>query len=143
MIRRPPRSTLSSSSAASDVYKRQDQLFAITYTIHSQEALNSIRRSMTTDGFDTVRLLLDQYSGQAVRSLQAVKDTQELASRKKDIFDYFTKVISQEQDLSQLLSAYFESRGFDKNFKHRIIINDLEMIDNDTIVIYKKEGLLN
>ena len=25
MIRRPPRSTLSSSSAASDVYKRQDQ----------------------------------------------------------------------------------------------------------------------
>ncbi|HZY24600.1 MAG TPA: HAMP domain-containing sensor histidine kinase [Bacteroidales bacterium] len=125
------------------IWQQKDQLFAITYTIHSQEALNSIRRSMTTDGFDTVRLLLDQYSGQAVRSLQAVKDTQELASRKKDIFDYFTKVISQEQDLSQLLSAYFESRGFDKNFKHRIIINDLEMIDNDTIVIYKKEGLLN
>eukprot|EP00658_Telonema_sp_P-2_P013994 TRINITY_DN15307_c0_g1_i1.p1 TRINITY_DN15307_c0_g1~~TRINITY_DN15307_c0_g1_i1.p1 ORF type:complete len:113 (-),score=25.30 TRINITY_DN15307_c0_g1_i1:22-360(-) len=28
MIRRPPRSTLSSSSAASDVYKRQKMLFA-------------------------------------------------------------------------------------------------------------------
>src|SRR5664280_2980523 len=27
MIRRPPRSTLSSSSAASDVYKRQERLF--------------------------------------------------------------------------------------------------------------------
>eukprot|EP00658_Telonema_sp_P-2_P042441 TRINITY_DN30476_c0_g1_i1.p1 TRINITY_DN30476_c0_g1~~TRINITY_DN30476_c0_g1_i1.p1 ORF type:complete len:131 (+),score=38.02 TRINITY_DN30476_c0_g1_i1:126-518(+) len=29
MIRRPPRSTLSSSSAASDVYKRQDELAAV------------------------------------------------------------------------------------------------------------------
>eukprot|EP00658_Telonema_sp_P-2_P004659 TRINITY_DN11723_c0_g1_i1.p1 TRINITY_DN11723_c0_g1~~TRINITY_DN11723_c0_g1_i1.p1 ORF type:complete len:156 (+),score=59.43 TRINITY_DN11723_c0_g1_i1:92-559(+) len=29
MIRRPPRSTLSSSSAASDVYKRQDQVSAL------------------------------------------------------------------------------------------------------------------
>lgn len=125
------------------IWQQKDQLFAITYTIYSQEALNSIRRSMTTDGFDTVRLLLDQYSGQAVRSLHNVKDVQELASRKKDIFDYFTKVVNQEQDLSQLLSAYFESRGFDKNFKHRIRINDLEMIDNDTIVIYKKEVPLN
>ena len=125
------------------IWQQKDQLFAITYTIHSQEALNSIRRSMTTDGFDTVRLLLDQYSEKAVRSLHAVKDAQELAIRKKDIFDYFTKVVNQEQDLSQLLSAYFESRGFDKNFKHRIIINDLEMIDNDTIVIYKQEGPLD
>ena len=30
MIRRPPRSTLSSSSAASDVYKRQEQGHAVT-----------------------------------------------------------------------------------------------------------------
>src|SRR5674536_214423 len=29
MIRRPPRSTLSSSSAASDVYKRQDSIFEV------------------------------------------------------------------------------------------------------------------
>ena len=30
MIRRPPRSTLDRSSAASDVYKRQDQVFELT-----------------------------------------------------------------------------------------------------------------
>ena len=29
MIRRPPRSTLSSSSAASDVYKRQEQIISV------------------------------------------------------------------------------------------------------------------
>src|SRR5664280_3738404 len=41
MIRRPPRSTLSSSSAASDVYKRQlwngDVLCKCTGTVHSQD----------------------------------------------------------------------------------------------------------
>lgn len=122
------------------IWQQKDELFAISYTIHSQEALNSIRRSMSTDGFDTVRLLLDQYSEKAVKSLHDAKNETELAAKKKDILDYFTKVVNQEQDLSQLLSAYFESRKFDKNFKHRIIINDLEMIDNDTIVIYKNVG---
>ncbi len=122
------------------IWQQKDQLFAISYTIHSQEALNSIRRSGVSSGFDTISMILDQYSGQAVKRLRQVKGENELASMKKDIFDYFTKVVNEEQDLSQLLSAYFESRGWDKNFKHRIIINDLEMIDNDTVVVYKKEG---
>jgi two-component system phosphate regulon sensor histidine kinase PhoR len=122
------------------IWQQKDELFAIRYTIRSQEALNSIRRTMSTDGFDTVRLLLDQYSEKEVKSLHNAKNETELADKKKDIFDYFTKVVNQEQDLSQLVSAYFASRNFDKNFKHRIIINDLEMIDNDTIIIYKNEG---
>jgi|WetSurMetagenome_2_1015567.scaffolds.fasta_scaffold79230_2 two-component system, OmpR family, phosphate regulon sensor histidine kinase PhoR len=123
------------------IWHQKDQLFAISYTIHSQEALNAIRRSGGSSGFDTVGMILDQYSGQVIKRLRATKNENELAAIKKEIIDYFTKVVNQEQDLSQLLSAYFESRGFDKNFKHRIIINDLEMIDNDTIVIYKKDGL--
>jgi signal transduction histidine kinase len=122
------------------IWEQKDELFAIRYTIHSQEALNAMRRSMSTDGFDTVRLLLDQYSGNAVKSLHAAKDPTELARSKKDIYDYFNKVVNQEQDLSQLLSSYFESRSFDKNFNFRIIINDLEMINNDTTIIYKREG---
>jgi signal transduction histidine kinase len=122
------------------IWQQKDELFAISYTIRSQEALNAIRRTMSTDGFDTVRLLLDQYSEKEVKSLHNAKNETELADEKKDIFEYFTKVVNQEQDLSQLVSAYFASRNFDKNFKHRIIINDLEMIDNDTIIIYKNEG---
>src|SRR5674536_407638 len=35
MIRRPPRSTLSSSSAASDVYKRQDPMSPLRWTTKS------------------------------------------------------------------------------------------------------------
>lgn len=121
------------------VWKQKDELFAITYTIRSQEALNSIRRGMT-DGFDTVRMLLDQYSEKAVNELRSAKDTKDYAQTKKDILDYFTKVVNQEQDLSGMLSSYFESRHFDKNFKVKIILNNLEMIDIDTTVIYRKEN---
>jgi signal transduction histidine kinase len=125
------------------VWKQREEMFAITYTIHSQEALNAIWRGMSTDGFDTVRLLLDQYSGQAVKKLHTVKDPDKLANLKKDVFDYFTKVVNQEQDLSGLLSDYFESRKFDKNFRYKIIIKDIELIDIDTTIIYRRPGLTN
>jgi two-component system phosphate regulon sensor histidine kinase PhoR len=125
------------------VWKQKNELFAIRYTIRSQEALYNIWKGKSTDGFDTVRLLLDQYSEQSVKDLHTINDKKELADRKKDILAYFTKVVNQEQDLSGLLSQYFESRGFDKNFNYKIIINSVEMIDVDTIVVYQKEGFSN
>jgi signal transduction histidine kinase len=118
------------------VWKQKDEMFAIRYTIRSQEALNYIRRG----GFDTVRMLLDPYSEKANKELHATKNKQELEASKKDILAYFTKVVNQEQDLSALLSSYFESRGFEKNLQYKIVINNLEMIDKDTIVVFQKEG---
>jgi hypothetical protein len=44
------------------VWKQKNELFAIKFFVLSQEAIYNIRREMSTDGFDTVRLLLDQYS---------------------------------------------------------------------------------
>jgi signal transduction histidine kinase len=111
--------------------------------MHSQEALNYIRRGMSTDGFDTVRFLLSNYSEKANKELHAIKDEKELAAKKKAILNYFTKVINQEQDLSGLLSTYFGSRGFEKNFNSSIVINNLEMISNDTIVVYRSEDFAN
>ena len=66
---------------------------------------------------------------------------QRLLDVKKEILDYFTKAVNQEQDLSGLLSKYFESRHMDKNFKYKIIIDNIDIIDNDTIPIYTKGGL--
>lgn len=122
------------------VWKQKEEMFAISYTIRSQEAVNFIWRAMSTDGFDTVRLLLDQNSPHFTEQLRAVKDKEQLANLKKDILDYFTTVVNREQDLSTLLSSYFESRSLDKNFRFKIVVNDLEMIDKDTTVIYRKKG---
>jgi two-component system phosphate regulon sensor histidine kinase PhoR len=83
---------------------------------------------------------LDPYSQQAYKELRKIRNEEELKIKKSDILDYFTKVVNQEQDLSELLVSYFESRGFEKHFKYKIIINDLEMIGNDTVVIFQREG---
>jgi signal transduction histidine kinase/plasmid maintenance system killer protein len=124
------------------IWLQRDEVFAITYTIHSQEGIYSIWKEKATDGFDTLRFVLDHYaSTQALEELRAAKNATELENTKKDILNYVTKAANQEEDLSGMLSKYFENRGFDKNFKFKIIINKLEIIDNDTVEIYKREGM--
>src|SRR5664280_2210318 len=113
------------------IWKQKNELFALEYTIYSKEALSYFSRRMSTDGFDTVRFLLRQYSEQAVKELHEAKDEKELAAKKKDILDYVTTVVNKEQDLSEFLSDYFGRRGFEKNFNYSIVINDLEIISND------------
>jgi len=125
------------------VWKQKNEMFALRYSMLSKDALTFISRRMPTDGFDTVRFLLTKYSEQANKELHAIKDKKELFEKKKDILDYFTKVVTQEQDLSGMLSSYFERRGFEKNFNYSIVINNLEMINNDTIVVYRSEDFAN
>eukprot|EP00658_Telonema_sp_P-2_P001278 TRINITY_DN10482_c0_g1_i2.p1 TRINITY_DN10482_c0_g1~~TRINITY_DN10482_c0_g1_i2.p1 ORF type:complete len:184 (-),score=52.86 TRINITY_DN10482_c0_g1_i2:60-611(-) len=50
MIRRPPRSTLSSSSAASDVYKRQSQPVVFTQVLDAKKGGKGCSVSMAWDG---------------------------------------------------------------------------------------------
>jgi signal transduction histidine kinase len=125
------------------IWKQKDEMFALRYTMRSQEALNYIRRGMPTDGFDTVRFILSRYSEQANKELHSIKAEQELTARKKEILDYFTKAVNQEQDFSGLLSSYFGMRGFERNFNFKIVINDLEMINTDTIVVFRADGFSN
>ena len=125
------------------VWKQKNELFAIRYTIRSQEALYNIWKDMSTDGFDTVRILLDQKSGEYIKELATLKDEKELENLKQEILSYFTKVVNQEQDLSGLLSSYFESRGLDKNFKYKIVINNVELIAADTLIVYQRKGFIN
>jgi signal transduction histidine kinase len=125
------------------IYKQKNESFAIRYTIWSREAWGSIRSGMGTDGFDTVKIILDEYSGKAINELRALKDTDQIESKKKDIFDYFNVAVNKEQDLSDLLSSYFESHGVDRNFKCTINLKKVELIDKDTILVYQREGYTN
>jgi two-component system, OmpR family, phosphate regulon sensor histidine kinase PhoR len=125
------------------IWQQKNEMFALRYNILSKDALSYMSKRMSTDGFDTVRLLLQQYSEQAVKELQKATNEKEMESAKKDILDYFTTVLNKEQDLSGLLSDYFGRRGFPKNFNYSIVIQDLEMISNDTTVIFQSQDFLN
>ncbi len=123
------------------VWLQKNELFAIRYAVRSQEGISYIYREMRTSGFDTLDYVLGHYSSkQAIDELNAAKGEKELAVAKKDILDYFTKAANQEEDLSGLLSKYFESRHYDKNFKFKIVVDYIDILDNDTIPIYKKDG---
>ena len=70
MIRRPPRSTLDRSSAASDVYKRQVPFYGVVVAcaddFHTLEILPRIKRPILTYGRSesaSFRVLEENYSG--------------------------------------------------------------------------------
>ncbi len=125
------------------IWKQKNETFALRYTILSKEALSFMSRRMSTDGFDTVRFLLRRYSEEAVKLLHETKDENELAARKKDVLEHFTFYLNHEQDLSGMLSDYFNRRGFEKKFNFSILINDLEIISNDTITVYRSDNYTN
>jgi signal transduction histidine kinase len=125
------------------IWNQKNETFALRYTILSKEALTFMNRRMSTDGFDTVRFLLRRYSEEAVKVLHETKDENEFAARKKDVLDHFAYYLNHEQDLSGMLADYFNRRGFEKNFNFSIIINDLEIISNDTITVYRSENYTN
>ena len=128
---------------AGGIWKQKDEMFALNYTLRAQEALTFINRRIPSYGFDTVRFILNKYSDQAVKEIKAVKTREDLESKKKEILDSYIKVLNQEQDLSDLLSAYFERRGWEKKFNISIIIHNLELIGNDTTIIYRSEDFNN
>jgi len=121
------------------IWKQKNEMFGLRYTMYSQEALYFINRRLSTDGFDTVRYVLSKKSEQVSKELKGIKDSSALEIKKREILDFFTEVLKNEQDLSGLLAGYFERRGYEKKFVYSIVINDLDIISSDTIQIFHRE----
>jgi two-component system phosphate regulon sensor histidine kinase PhoR len=122
-----------------DIWKQKNEMFALKYTMRSQEALYFINRRISSDGFDTVRFVLSRYSEQAGREINLIHDTSAMALKKKEILEYFTVALNKEQDLSDFLASYFDRRGWEKKFVYYIVINDLDIITDDTVSIIHRE----
>jgi len=124
---------------ARNIWNQKDEMFTLRYTLRSQEALSFMRNRLKTDGFDTVRFILGKYSENACRELHELKDPKQVETKKNEIYEFFQQVLNREQDLSDMLTAYFERRGYEKNFNFSIIISNLELIDKDTTLIYRSD----
>ena len=122
------------------IWKQKDEMFNLRYRMLSQEALTAMSRRWNTDGFDTARYILSEFSRQIVKEVAAISNDSVLNAKKKDILEFVTDVLNEEQFLSNFLSGYFERQGIEKDFNHKIIINYFELIDFDTrIPIYISE----
>jgi signal transduction histidine kinase len=126
------------------VWQQKDELFNLRYRIFSQDALSSMSRRFSTDGFDTAKFIISSQSAKYIKELSALKDDSAIATKKRDIMAFVTKALLQEQDLSEYLSNYFSRQGIDKNFVFKIVINRFELIDKDTrIPVYASEEFAN
>lgn len=125
------------------IWKQKNEMFALRYTMRSQEALYFINRRMSSDGFDTVRFILSRQAEKFNKELSEISDSAGLTLKKKEILDNFIYILNKEQDLSGLLAAYFERRRYDKKFDHSIAINSLEFLNNDTIIVFRSENFPN
>jgi two-component system, OmpR family, phosphate regulon sensor histidine kinase PhoR len=112
------------------LWKQQNEMLTIRYRSLPQEALGALRESNTVH--DTVRYLLNQYSVKVIKELSEIKDEHMLNEKKKEIFNYFTVALNKEQDFTTYLSNYLEEQGFEKNFKYRIDITNIEILTSDT-----------
>ena len=122
------------------VWKTTGEMLPLKYRSLSIEARESIRGSRSVDPFDTVKFLLNQYSTKVAAELPGITDEQKLAEKKKEILEYFSGALIMEEDFSSFLSAYYESQGFEKEFNHRIEIQNLDIISQDTFHIYRSEN---
>lgn len=127
------------------VWKQKNEMFSITYSQRTREALGyfyKLRQGKfrSDDGFDTVRILLNDYSTRMAHEVFKMKDPDSLKRKKSEILEYVRAIIDREEDLSNMLSSYFESRNMEKNVSHSIVINDLEFLNSDTATIYQSEN---
>ena len=126
------------------MWKQKDEMFNLRYRVFSQDALSSMYRRLSTDGFDTARFIINGYSIQATKDILTLRGDSAIAAKKRDILAFVTKALIQEQDLSAYLSNYFERIGIDKNFNFKIVVNRFDLISNDSIIpVYTSEAFAN
>lgn len=122
------------------LWKQQNEMLTIRYRSLPQEAIANLRESNTVH--DTVRYILNLYSEKQASELQGIKDEKLLDEKRKEITNYFTVALNREQDFTAYLSDYLDKQGFEKNFKYRIDITNIEIFTSDTssVIIYRKDG---
>src|SRR5665648_1302913 len=89
MIRRPPRSTLSSSSAASDVYKRQEY----------------VDRYGKAKAVDLIKMLYGSYNKAVLIVTLGTKDIEKYREKVRKIADFFGWDVGEEDGELSLLTA--------------------------------------
>jgi signal transduction histidine kinase len=115
------------------VWRQKDEMFDLRYKTLSQDVVSKLSKLNNNAGFDTALILVNNYAEEVMRKeIFTIKNEQDLLSRKKQIFNDVSKILMLEQDLSGILSSYFESQGFEKDFNFKIEINYLQLIDFET-----------
>jgi signal transduction histidine kinase len=115
------------------VWRQKDEMFDLRYKTLSQDVITKLNKLNNNAGFDTAYILINNYAEEIMRKeIFTIRTEQDLLSLKKQVFNDVSKILTLEQDLSGILSSYFESQGYEKDFNFRISINLLQLLDFET-----------
>ena len=93
------------------VWRQKDEMFNLRYRFSSQDALASQNRRLGTDGFDTARMMIDNFAEKAVAEISQMTDSAAIELKKKDFLYFVRFVLNEEQDLSGLISIILNAGG--------------------------------
>jgi signal transduction histidine kinase len=117
------------------IWRQKNEMFDLRYKTLSQDVITRMNRMNNNAGFDTAYILINTYAEGIMRKdIFGVKNEKDLQTLKTQVLDDVSKILSLEQDLSPILSSYFESQGYEKDFNFRIEVNYLQLIDFETKV---------
>jgi two-component system, OmpR family, phosphate regulon sensor histidine kinase PhoR len=116
-----------------NVWEQKSEMFDLRYKTLSQDVVNKLNKQYTNVHFDTALFLINNYADSIMRkAIFTIRNEQDLIKLKTRVFDDVSSILTREQDLSDILSSYFESQGYEKNFNIKIVINNLQLIDFET-----------
>ncbi len=120
------------------VWLQKDEVFALRYRSVSQEAIQEMAAYDSYNGFKKAYFIIDDITPLYIKESRALLNTGDSALFAKDIRENYTKILAEDQLLSEYLSKYYEKLGLENKIKPIIYVNYIDLIDiQDNIRVYK------
>ncbi|MDT8401806.1 MAG: HAMP domain-containing sensor histidine kinase [Bacteroidales bacterium] len=120
------------------VWKQKDEVFALRYRSESREAIHEMATFDPYNGFKKAYFIIDDISHLYLPKRKALLNPEDSAIFAQNLRESCTKILSEDQVLSEYLSKYFNKLGLENKIKPLIYVNYIDLIDiQENIRVYK------
>ncbi|HDZ41545.1 MAG TPA: HAMP domain-containing histidine kinase [Bacteroidetes bacterium] len=120
------------------VWKQKDEVFSLKYRSESREAIHEMATFDPYNGFKKAYFIIDDISRLYLQKKKALLNPVDSVIFAQNLRESYTKILSEDQILSEYLSKYFDKLGLENKIKPLIYVNYIDLIDiQDNIRVYK------
>jgi len=120
------------------IWIQKDEVFKLKYRVGSQEAIDNMMIKSGDSGFDYAYFMIDYVTKIHIENSRIINTPEDSLKFTNSVRKNITKILSDDEVLSSYISTHLDKLGLDKNFKHKIFVNDFYLIDYyDKIHVYK------
>lgn len=120
------------------VWRQKDEVFKVKYRAGSQEAIDNLMVKVGDTGFNYAFWMVDYVSKSHLERSKVLVDKEDSLKFRTSVRENVTKMLSDNEVLSGYLTKHFDKLGLEKDFKFKIFVNELYLIDfNKKFLVYK------